>query len=177
MPAECWWCRLGVAKMLPDVGSNPLGCCYDCQVFACGGHAELEQYAGKWLCLQSAAQAVAAGAGLTGSSRRELVITSPEELEDRLPVVAHATEEDRRFFLSGDGEDWLYREVPQRLEGDVDARLLGHALGIGRFIDRFTREAAPAGVRDFDLHLARPSSGRRGVVPGRLGELLEEAPR
>lgn len=188
MTAQCWWCQVGIAKIHPNAAPDPLGCCFDCCVFACGGHAELERYRGKWLCLQSAAQAVAAGAGVTTPDDGDLVIESSAEFESRLPAIAQATEDDRAFFYAGPAEGWLYA-LPERLhtERDIrihDPRLLADALGIGRFIE--------AGLFDWDdqersvdqMLLLRPLDShhaagprRRTVIPGLLGELLSEAPR
>jgi hypothetical protein len=156
-------------------------------VFACGGHAELERLRGKWLCLQSAALAVANGAGIGTSAPQPLAIDSSAELEDRLPAIAQATTEDRAFFRSGPGEGWLHAQ-PGRLQEERqlhvgDPELLGDALGIARFIERTVRERAAA--EEGDLHAARflfrpeprrAAGGRPASVPGLLGELLAEAP-
>ncbi len=182
MTAECWWCALGIAKIVQTARPHPLGCCYDCRVFACGGHAELDRYKGKWLCLQSAAQAAARGAGIAAPVAEDVAIASSLELEERLPAVAQATEEDRAFFFAGAAEGWLYEQPDRFRERGIhvtDPRLLGDALGIGRFIERNVRERLGAGedLGGLERLLIRAAPRRPAVVLGMLGQLLTEAPQ
>lgn len=171
MAALCWWCALGLPMIRNVTMTEPLGTCWKCHVFACGGHAEWDRGAGKWLCLTSAAQALAAGAGLA-EVEDDVAIRSTDELAYRLPALTVATEEDRRFFRSGAGEGWLGEQM-QRLsdERGIEVReffLFADAMGVARFVDHSPREPQVEGVA--------PPEGQTSVVPGLLGELVAEAP-
>lgn len=169
MAAHCWWCQVGVAQM-GNVGTDPLGCCFECHVFACGGHAEWETGDGKWLCLSSAAAALAAGAGLP-DIRTSTRIASSEDFQRRMPATARATAKHRAYYRSGGGERWLGTtrgRLGRRagiVEGELDFLVLADALGVARFAQESVNESA-LGVLP-----VRPPL----VVSGLLGELVLES--
>jgi hypothetical protein len=53
MPADCYWCKVGKSYIPIAVGStdNPIGCCENCYVFACGHHAQRDPKKQVFQCL------------------------------------------------------------------------------------------------------------------------------
>jgi hypothetical protein len=161
--AECWWCQVGVPQ-LSRVGTDPLGCCFECCVFACGRHAEWDTGDGKWLCVESAAEALAAGAGLPEVSTTT-TIRSLEDFERRLPLIWGATAEHRGYYRHGEGEGWLGHARDRLGLTEVDFFLLADALGVGRFVEESQQERVLGVTR-----VVPPP-----VVAGLLGQLVRES--
>jgi len=92
MAAVCCAHALGVAVVVDNAPGipEPLGTCFECSVFGCAGHAEMDQGSGKWICFQSVASILAASAGI-GTSKGELVVRDHGAFEHRFPIVASHT--------------------------------------------------------------------------------------
>ena len=52
MSAECYWCEVNKPTIANPIGTinTPLGCCKNCQVLACGHHAQRDNYAKEYMC-------------------------------------------------------------------------------------------------------------------------------
>lgn len=52
---SCYWCQLKPNNVLPKTVGNiddPIGCCYKCQVFSCGFHAQRDDDINQYLCFK-----------------------------------------------------------------------------------------------------------------------------
>jgi len=95
----CWACANGVPSPVTATLTfsgqytidDILGCCWECHVFSCSGHAERDADSGKWLCFSSVAKALAASAGIDDGEHVETRYASTKDFEQRLPVLAEST--------------------------------------------------------------------------------------
>jgi hypothetical protein len=101
MGASCWGCAFGVTP-LPIPGTvtetaDALGHCWQCSVFVCARHGELDRGSGKWLCTKCVA-ALAAGnqPKVKSPSTQVARLTSSTDFKRRFPFTFQASEPERK---------------------------------------------------------------------------------
>jgi hypothetical protein len=173
VPAECWGCAIGIARvgaLSSDHLLDPLGVCWDCHVFGCRGHGERDAGAGKWLCSASVAKALAASAGLPDPAPPAIHLADSEDFERRFGGLASASKNDREYWRSGPGEGTLASYLERSyLRESTRWDLLGDALGVGTFLLK-----RPVHEARWRLDVAGGPAASQ-VLPPALVEILNEA--
>jgi hypothetical protein len=180
MAAVCWAHAHGESVVVGDGPGipDPLGSCFVCQVFSCGGHAELDLGTGRWICSHCLAKATAASSGV-GAPTRSLHVESHVGFERRFPLLARATHDHRdAAFDSLKARRKLPNVKNQRLLADAVG--LAHALRQGGYPEAHlatpksnlgrtarTDEARNLSNASFSLPTSRPP-----LFSGEFGQLL-----
>jgi hypothetical protein len=159
---------------------DPLGTCFECSAFSCGGHAELDRGSGKWICFTSVAKAAAASAGV-GTSPKTLQLNSHVGFERRFPFLAGATVSHRSS---------AYEQLNSRSRRTKasNRRLLADAVGVARALgpdDTLrTMSSSNEGITNYSLRIETggnrrtepilPTTSMSLLFPGAFGDLLRE---
>jgi hypothetical protein len=183
--ASCWGCAFGITPLPTPAGvtdgGDALGHCYQCSVFVCARHGELDLGSGKWLCTKCVASLAAGSQPGVQSLRFQISrITSSTEFKKRFPITFRAAQSEReRSRVPKARGGALSRAANQQ---HINRQLLADAAGTVRFLRGSSEVAVPLpdhlerliGTRK-SLPRARTSPSQRTQRPTRTGVL--RAPR
>ena len=163
MTAVCWGCheRLGGVPGL-SLPRDPLGSCWECGVFGCDAHADKDRDSGKWLCLETVADALGRSAGLDleRALPEELRFGDVEDYQQRLPVIFRSVREEAETGLV---QRQLAEEAAHRW--DVrDRSLLTEAILLGALLVRPRLEESKRGVDIEGVERPWPLRGTLSMV-------------